>query len=126
MDLVTSYYDLILMVKTTSGIPDPLLHMHAGMAIYLVSQMLLGSRRASWMALSIVLEIELFNEVMNYLYYGSWRWADTLQDIALTLFWPTMCVLAGKYRRWRWTQIKKRELAVRFAAAPARVRTPAP
>lgn len=112
MDLITSYYGLTEAVKQVTGMPAEMLHIHAGMAIYLIAQVLLGSRRASWMALSIVLEVELFNEVMNYLYHGSWRWADTSTDIALTLFWPCLCVFAGKYRRWRWSRIEKRRREV--------------
>lgn len=113
MDLITSYYELTEAVKAFTGLSNPVLHIHAGMGIYLLSQFLLGSRRASWMALSIVLEVELFNEVMNYLYHGSWRWADTSQDIVVTMFWPSMCVAVSKYRRWRWTQAEKKRAAVK-------------
>ncbi|MET1754239.1 hypothetical protein ABVV53_02005 [Novosphingobium sp. RD2P27] len=104
MDPISSYRDFTEALKAFTGMSPQMLHVHAGMAIYLASQLLLGSRRASWVALLVVLEIELFNEVMNYLFYGSWRWADTLSDIAFTLFWPTMCVSVGKYRRWRWAR----------------------
>lgn len=113
MDIITSYYELIETVKVVTGMSNPVLHVHAGMAIYLLSQFLLGTRRASWMALSIVLEIELFNEVMNYLYHGSWRWADTSQDILLTMFWPSMCVAVSKYRRWKFTQAQQKRAAIK-------------
>ncbi|MEW9855085.1 hypothetical protein [Novosphingobium sp. M1R2S20] len=121
MDPITSYRDLTEGIKALSGMSPQMLHLHAGMAIYIISQFLLGSRRASWVALLIVLEIELFNETMNYLFYGSWRWADTLSDIATTLFWPTMCVVVGKYRRWRWARQHAllKAMMVREPNAPA-------
>lgn len=113
MDIITSYYELTLAIETMTGMPNDMLHVHAGMLIYLLSQFMLGSRRGSWMALSIVLEAEVFNEMMNYFYHGSWRWADTSKDVVLTLFWPTMCVIVSKYRRWRWArkEERRRELA---------------
>ena len=104
MDLITNYRELTEAIKAMTSMPAEVLHVHAGMIIYLGSQFLLGCRRASWMALSIVLEIELINELMNYLFYGSWRWVDTSCDILMTMFWPSMCVAVGKYRRWRWSQ----------------------
>jgi hypothetical protein len=61
-------------------------------------------RRARSRSVSLVLEIALINQGMNYLYYGSWRWADTLSDKRITLFWPSLCVTVGRYRRWCWTR----------------------
>lgn len=111
MDLITSYRDFTEAIKAFSGMPPELLHVHAGMAIYLGSQFALGSRRASWLALLAVLGAELANEAMNRLYYGSWRWDDTASDVLWTLFWPSLCILVGRYRRWRWNAKRRRALA---------------
>ena len=107
MDLISNYHDLTEWVKAFTGMPAELLHVHAGMALYTVSQFFLGSRRASWVALSIVFKVELMNEVMNYLFYGSWRWNDTVADIGITLLWPSICLAVGKYRRWHWKRRKE-------------------
>lgn len=121
MDLITSYHDLTEVAKAVTGASPNMLHVHVGMAIYLGGQVLLGSRRASWLALFLVVEIELFNEVMNYFFYGSWRWDDTLSDIALTLMWPAMCVLVGTYRRRRWTRKRaRRTVLMEQLAVPSR------
>jgi hypothetical protein len=72
------------------------------MAIYLLSQLMLGERRGSMVSLMTVLAIELGNEVMNRLYWGSWRWSDTLGDIGTTLFWPSLCLAVSAFRRRRW------------------------
>ncbi len=102
MDPVASYAQLIQAIVDFTGMSRPMLHMHAGMAIYLIAQLMLGTRRGSLLALSVVLEIELFNEVMNRLHYGSWRWADTCADISLTLFWPTLSYAVSQMRCRRW------------------------
>lgn len=104
MDIPSAYAQLTQEIVNVTGMTRPMLHMHAGMAIYLLGQLLLGTRRGSFLAIMLVLQIELFNELMNKLYNGTWRWPDTREDIALTLFWPIMCYVVSNYRRWRWAQ----------------------
>ena len=41
---------------------------------------------------------EAFNEIMDRLNYGSWRWDDTLVDVANTMFWPTVICLGVRLR----------------------------
>ena len=114
MDIVLFYAQLTQLVVDATGMTRPMLHLHAGMAIYLVFQIAMRERRASLWAVLAVAQVELFNEVMNRLAKGSWHWGDTLADIALTLFWPVLCYLAGTYRRRRW--------AATPAATPATLR----
>ncbi len=111
MDPVLAYHDLIEAIRSATGVSSPMLHVHFGMASFLLAQLLLGSRRGSLAALLIVLEIELMNEVMNRLFHGSWRWSDTIQDIVLTLLWPTAFVVVSKIRRWRWRERERRRMA---------------
>jgi membrane protein YdbS with pleckstrin-like domain len=105
MDIVSGYAQLTQDIVNFTGMSRPMLHMHAGMAIYLLTQFLVRDRRASLVALALVAEIELGNELMNRLHKGYWDWGDTAADIALTLFWPVMCYAVGKYRRWRWEHL---------------------
>lgn len=102
MELVLAYHELIETIVTVTGSSHQQLHVHCGLAIYVVAQMALGTRRGSTAALQAVLAIELGNEVMNRLFYGSWRWADTGMDILITMFWPVTLVMLSKFRRWRW------------------------
>lgn len=121
MDFVGAYQGLTDAIETATGMSRPLLHVHAGMAVYLLGQVVLRNRRGSFLALVLVAEVALFNEVMNRLYYGSWRWSDTLGDLALTLFWPAACLAVSKYRRWRWSVASRRRQAAEllFAKPPA-------
>jgi hypothetical protein len=115
MDLISAYASLIQTIVT--GTPDTMLHVHAGMMIYLGTQVLLGTRRASRYAVFTVLAAVGANEVFDWLYYGSWRWEDTLRDVVHTMFWPTACYTVGKFRRMRWSaregRMKARILAAR-------------
>ena len=102
MSLVDAYAQLTQNIVAVTGMSRPMLHIHAGMAIYLVTQFALRDRRGSLLALVAVLQLELFNEIMNRLDKGAWHWADTSADIALTIFWPTLCYAVSVYRRHRW------------------------
>lgn len=104
MDLVSSYAQFTQDIVEVTGMSRPMLHVHAGMGIYLLTQFMMRERRSSLLAVVAVAQIEAFNEIMNYLYWGSWRWADTSADIALTLFWPITSYAVGTYRRMRWGQ----------------------
>lgn len=79
-----------------------MLHVHCGLLIYVGTIFLLGERRGSWIPVTAVLSLELMNEVMDRLYYGSWRLDDTGLDVVSTMFWPVVLVTFSRYRRAIW------------------------
>lgn len=81
-----------------TGLPDTILHIHAGMAILLLARLVTGRSLGTLVPLSFVAAAEAANEVLDRIDYGSWRWADTLSDIGNTLFWPTVICLAVRLR----------------------------
>lgn len=111
MDPITAYKELTDTIEAVTGLSRPMLHLHAGMAIYVVTQAFLRERRGSVVALGMVALAELGNEAMNRLYWGSWRWSDTLGDIVTTLFWPSLCLAVSAYRRRRWRPSDRAALA---------------
>jgi hypothetical protein len=117
---------MIESILTTTGMTDTMVHVHVGMAIYLLSQLALRTRRASLNALTVVFALEAANETMDRLYSGSWNWPDTLSDFAATMFWPLMIVIIGRYRRQRWA---RREAHMQFLTemglVPKAARVPA-
>lgn len=115
MDIADSYVALTEGLLRSLHMGHPLAHVHAGLAIYLGVQFVLRTRRASAIALQAVIGAELVNEILERAAYGSWRWADTSADIALTLFWPCALYALSGYRRARW----ERWRAARQAAAAA-------
>ena len=91
MDTVSAYAQVTQDLVNITGMSRPLLHLLAGMVIYLPSRLFLGARHGSLLAFLLVLQVELGNELLNMLHYGSWRWLDTIEDITLTLLGPLMC-----------------------------------
>jgi hypothetical protein len=92
------YARFILWLGDGTGLSDTVLHIHAGMAVLMLARIVTRRSLGSLVPLSVVVVAELFNEVMDRLYYGSWRWPDTLGDIANTLFWPLVICLGIRLR----------------------------
>ena len=110
MDFITSYHDATEAFVAFVDAPRSLIHVHVGMAIYLGCQFLMGTRRGSLVAVSVTVALAVFHELMNRLFYGSWRIEDTSADLLLSLFWPTMCYAVSIFRRWSWKQrVRRRE-----------------
>jgi hypothetical protein len=87
------YQRFIQWIGDGTGLSDTILHIHAGMAVLMIARVVTRRSLGSLVPLSVVVVAELFNEVMDRLIYHSWRWPDTLGDIANTLFWPlAICV----------------------------------
>ena len=96
--LAEVYKTFIEWVGDGTGLPDTILHIHAGMIVLLLARVVTGRSLGSFVPLAVVVAAEGFNEVMDRLSYGSWRWADTSLDIVNTLFWPTVICLAVRLR----------------------------
>jgi hypothetical protein len=98
MDIVSAYAQLTQDTVNVTGMSRPMLHMLAGMAIYLPSRLFLGAGRGSLLAIMLVLQAELGNELLNVLNYGTLRWSDTIEDITLTLLGPVMLCCFGSHK----------------------------
>ncbi len=98
MDLPALYHSFIDWIGDGTGLPDTILHIHAGMAILLIARLMTGRSLGTFVPLSFVAAAEAANEILDRLHFGSWRWPDTLSDIGNTLFWPTVICLAIRFR----------------------------
>lgn len=92
------YHRFIDWIGDGTGLPDTMLHIHAGMAVLMVARVLSRRSLGSFVPLSVVALAEGMNELMDRLNYGSWRWADTSSDIVNTMFWPTVICLGIRFR----------------------------
>ncbi|WP_242096403.1 MULTISPECIES: hypothetical protein [unclassified Sphingomonas] len=101
MDLPSFYARLIVAIGDGTGMADSLLHVHAGMAILIVTRVVTRRSLATPLPLAVVAAFEAANEIMDRLHYGSWRWADTLGDVANTMFWPTILFIGLRISRAR-------------------------
>lgn len=97
MDIPALYHSLILWIGDGTGLPDAILHIHAGMSILMFVRLVSRRSLGTIIPFAFVLIAELGNETMDYLNYGM-RWVDTLSDVANTLFWPLMISLAVRFR----------------------------
>jgi hypothetical protein len=88
IDFATRYEAAIAWVVYQCPEPDKFAHMCAGLTIWLLSAALFGRGIRSRAPVAAVLTIELLNECVDRYAHGSWRWPDTLGDIAATCFWP--------------------------------------
>jgi hypothetical protein len=92
------YHKFIDWIGDGTGLPDTILHIHAGMAVLMVARIVTRRSLGSFVPWSFVAAAEAFNEIMDRLNFGSWRWADTTTDIVNTLFWPTVICLGIRLR----------------------------
>ena len=92
------YHQWIDWVGDGTGLPDTILHIHAGMALLMIARLITRRSFGTFIPWTVVAAGEAFNEVMDRLNYGSWRWDDTLLDIANTMFWPTVICLGVRLR----------------------------
>ncbi len=93
-----AYERFILWIGNGTGLPDTVLHIHAGLAVLMIARVATGRSLGTWLPWTLVALAEVANEVMDRIIYGSWRWPDTLNDIAHTMFWPTVICLGVRLR----------------------------
>jgi hypothetical protein len=110
-DIAVAWHGLKVALVAATGQSNALLHVHVGLAAYVGFQLVMGTRRGALPALLLVVQLELANEVLDYAYFHSWRLADTAQDAALTLLWPTILTTTSHFRRWRWDRLRDRHRA---------------
>lgn len=97
-DFLSLYMEFIQWIGDGTGLPDTILHVHAGMAVLMIARVVTKKSLGTLVPLAFVIAAELGNEVMDRFYYGSWRWPDTLMDVLNTLLWPVILSLAIRLR----------------------------
>lgn len=93
MNIPEAYHNLILWIGDGTGLPDSILHIHAGLAVLAAARLISGRSLGTYIPFLCVVLAEAANEGLDYLAYG-WRPTDTYLDVANTLFWPLAISLA--------------------------------
>jgi hypothetical protein len=104
------WFDLVLDWEATKNwlsgelhLSHAVLHIHLGLAIFLLSGWLLRKPFGSLTPWAIVAALELANEASDFTRYhvSGWPWTatNTIEDIVNTLFWPTVLVLLFRRRK---------------------------
>lgn len=82
-----------------------MLHVHIGMAVFLLSASLLRRPVGTWAPLMVVVVLELMNELSDFMRYhlSGWPWTPgpTVADLVATWLWPVVLTLFFRYRRAR-------------------------
>lgn len=97
MNFPEFYHSIIIWIGDGTGLPDSILHIHAGMAIFLLVRLVSGRSIGTFIPVTFVFLAEFANEVLDYMTYG-WRPTDTYLDIANTVFWPLVLSIAVRLR----------------------------
>ncbi|MFA7604110.1 MAG: hypothetical protein WCY29_13965 [Novosphingobium sp.] len=97
MNIPQYYHSIILRIGEVTGLPDSVLHIHAGLAILLVARVVSGRALGTFVPFAFVVAAEAGNEILDYLAAGGWS-ADVYADIWYTLFWPFLISLAVRMR----------------------------
>jgi len=92
------YHRFIDWIGDGTGLPDTILHIHAGMIILMLARLITGRSLGSFIPLSFVIVAEFANELLDRLHFGSWRWPDTTSDLINTLLWPTIICIGIRLR----------------------------
>ena len=92
------YHSFIEWIGDGTGLPDTILHIHAGMAVLMLARLATRRSLGSFIPYSVVVLAECGNELMDRLECGAWRWPDTTSDLINTLFWPTVICLGVRLR----------------------------
>lgn len=96
-ELARRYHAVILWLGEVTGQSDIVLHIHAGMAVFVLARLLTGRSFGTFVPFGFVLLAEVGNEVLDRLATGTWS-NDTGMDLVNTLFWP-LAISVGV--RWR-------------------------
>lgn len=79
-------------IASDTGLTGTMLHIHGGMLIFLLARVLSGKPLGSFFPFTIVLILEIVNEVIDYMNHdmshSDWHWAGAQLDFVSTLFWP--------------------------------------
>ena len=97
MTIPDLYHRWILWIGDGTGLPDTILHIHAGLAVLILVRLVSGRSLGTLIPFAAVVVAELGNETMDYLSYGM-RWGDTLSDLGNTWFWPFVITLGVRLR----------------------------
>ena len=100
MDFPERYHRFTLWIGDGTGLPDAILHIHAGLAILLAVRLVTRRSLGTFLPFAAVVLAEGANEVLDYLAYGL-RLEDTVSDVVNTLFWPFVLSLGVRLRPLR-------------------------
>ncbi|MGJ3628551.1 hypothetical protein AB5I41_19370 [Sphingomonas sp. MMS24-JH45] len=74
LDLAALWARFITWIGDGTGLPDTILHIHAGMAVLIAARLATGRGLGTFIPFWFVVAAEAANEILDRLHYGDWRW----------------------------------------------------
>ena len=97
---VAAYYgEAKRVIETCTGASQELLHVHAGLLIFVLASLVLRKKFRSPIPLALVTLFALLNELVDWINGPPAASFEPYWHIANTVFWP--CLLFVLARRWR-------------------------
>ncbi len=97
--LATWYASRKSALGEATGASQELLHVHAGLLIFVLAALVLRRKMRSPVPLTIVIIFALLNEVVDWVSGGPPDSPEAIWDFLNTVFWPFLLFLIA--RRWR-------------------------
>jgi hypothetical protein len=83
-------------LEANLGMGDDLMHVHLGLAIFVLSALILRKPMRSAWPIGLVVALALINEVVDYFVTPNWSPGLSLLDIVNSVFWPTLLFLIAR------------------------------
>jgi hypothetical protein len=80
----------------STGMSESLIHVHAGLAIFVITALLLRRRMGSWIPLAVVFTLAVANEIVDYSEGILWQLDSSALDLLNTILWPTVLFLLAR------------------------------
>ena len=94
--IVRNYIGCVDWIAAQTGFDDALLHVHAGLLIFVLARLVTRRALSSPVPLACVAIAELVNELFDRLHHGRWM-PDTTSDVINTLFWPAVIYVVLRF-----------------------------
>ena len=102
---VEAYSAAKLSLGKALGVTDDLLHLHVGLAIFVITALLLRRRMRSPWPLAAVAAFALANEIVDYAEPVPWSATRSALDVVNTVFWPAVLFLLARRGRGVGTKV---------------------
>jgi len=87
----------------TFGLAKDALHVHVGLAIFIIAALLMRRSISDWRPLAVVLAAAVAGEVWDFIDRLQWSrvplWDDHRHDLWNTMLWPALLFLLARYTR---------------------------
>jgi len=83
-------------LEANLGMGDDLMHVHLGLAIFVLSALILRKPMRSAWPIGLVVALALINEVVDYFVTPNWSAGLSLLDVVNSVFWPTLLFLIAR------------------------------